>query len=130
MMDNILSLLIFFPLVAAVFIFIFGKSGKFVMWTAFIASVIEFILTIPLMTNFDKGTAGMQFVEKYYWIRALNVDYFVGVDGISILMVFLTTFLSAIAILGSFTYIQKRQKEFYVSMLVLEAAMVGVFCVP
>jgi len=70
----------------------------------------------------------MQFVEKYYWIRALNVDYFVGVDGISILMVFLTTFLSAIAILGSFTYIQKRQKEFYVSMLVLEAAMVGVFC--
>lgn len=128
MMDNILSILIFFPVIAAVFILIFGKNGKFAMWSAFVASVIEFILTIPLMTNFDKMNANMQFVERYYWIRALNVDYYLGVDGISILMVFLTTLLTAIAILGSFTYIQKRQKEFYVSMLVLEAAMVGVFC--
>ncbi|MCA1926920.1 MAG: NADH-quinone oxidoreductase subunit M [Calditerrivibrio sp.] len=127
-MDNILSILIFFPVIAAVFILIFGKNGKFAMWSAFIASVIEFILTVPLMTNFDKMNGNMQFVERYYWIRALNVDYYLGVDGISILMVFLTTLLTAIAILGSFTYIQKRQKEFYVSMLVLEAAMVGVFC--
>ncbi|MCX8084707.1 MAG: NADH-quinone oxidoreductase subunit M [Calditerrivibrio sp.] len=128
MMDNILSILIFFPVVAAVFILIFSKSGKFAMWSAFVASVIEFILTIPLMTNFNKSEAGMQFVERYYWIRSLNIDYYLGVDGISILMVFLTTFLSAISILASFTYIEKRQKEFYVSMLILEAAMVGVFC--
>lgn len=127
MMENILSLLIFFPLVAALFILIFFKGGKTTMWAAFAASIVEFILTIPLMTNFDKSETAMQFVEKVDWIPALGIQYSVGVDGISILMVFLTTMLTAIAILGSFTYIQKRQKEFYIAMLVLETGMVGTF---
>jgi NADH-quinone oxidoreductase subunit M len=127
MMENILSILIFFPLAAALFILIFFKGGKSTMWAAFVASVIEFILTIPLMTNFDKANPAMQFVERVDWIPALGIQYSVGVDGISVLMIFLTTLLSAIAILGSFTYIQKRQKEFYISMLILETGMVGVF---
>jgi len=127
MMENILSILIFFPLVAALFILIFFKSGKATMWAAFAASVVEFIFTIPLMTNFNKANPGMQFVEKMDWIPALGINYSVGVDGISILMIFLTTLLSAIAILGSFSYIQKRQKEFYISMLILETGMVGTF---
>ena len=126
-MDNILSILIFFPLFAAMFIFIFFRDGKATMWATFAATVIEFILTIPLMTNFDKMKAGMQFVEKADWISAFGIQYYVGVDGISILMIFLTTLLSAIAVLGSFTYIKKRQKEFYMAMLILEAGMVGVF---
>jgi NADH-quinone oxidoreductase subunit M len=127
MMENILSILIFFPLLAAAFIMIFFRGGKSSMWAAFVATVIEFILTIPLMTNFDKTTHVMQFVEKGDWIPALGIQYYVGVDGISILMVFLTTLLSMIAVLGSFTYIQKRQREFYISMLILETGMVGVF---
>jgi NADH-quinone oxidoreductase subunit M len=127
MMENILSILIFFPLAAALFILIFFKSGKATMWAAFVASIVEFIFTIPLMTNFDKSNPAMQFVESFDWIPAIGVKYAVGVDGISILMIFLTTLLTAIAILGSFTYIQKRQKEFYISMLILETGMVGVF---
>ncbi|PLX67941.1 MAG: NADH-quinone oxidoreductase subunit M [Denitrovibrio sp.] len=127
MMSNILSILIFFPLAAALFILIFFKGGKYSMWAAFVASVIEFFLTIPLMTNFDQSSSAMQFVERVNWIPALGIQYSVGVDGISVLMIFLTTLLSAIAILGSFTYIQKRQKEFYISMLILETGMVGVF---
>lgn len=127
MMTNILTILIFFPVLAAFVLFLLFRSGKAVMWGSFIASVIELILTMPLMTNFDKTSSGMQFVEKYDWISSFGIQYYVGVDGISILMVFLTTLLSAIAILGSFTYIQKRQKEFYIAMLILEAAMVGVF---
>jgi len=127
MMSNILSILIFFPLAAALFILIFFKGGKSSMWAAFVASVIEFFLTIPLMTNFDQSSSAMQFVERVNWIPALGIQYSVGVDGISVLMIFLTTLLSAIAILGSFTYIQKRQKEFYISMLILETGMVGVF---
>jgi len=127
MMSNILSILIFFPLAAALFILIFFKGGKSSMWAAFVASVVEFFLTIPLMTNFDQTNPAMQFVEKMDWIPALGISYSVGVDGISVLMIFLTTLLSAIAILGSFTYIQKRQKEFYISMLILETGMVGVF---
>ncbi|MGD9807670.1 MAG: NADH-quinone oxidoreductase subunit M [Deferribacterales bacterium] len=126
-MENILSILIFFPLAAALFILIFFKSGKATMWAAFVASIVEFIFTIPLMTNFDKSNPAMQFVESFDWIPAIGVKYAVGVDGISILMIFLTTLLTAIAILGSFTYIQKRQKEFYISMLILETGMVGVF---
>jgi len=127
MMSNILSILIFFPLAAALFILIFFKGGKSSMWAAFVASVVEFFLTIPLMTNFDQTNPAMQFVEKVNWVPALGINYSVGVDGISVLMVFLTTLLSAIAILGSFSYIQKRQKEFYIAMLVLETGMVGVF---
>ncbi|MCD8552567.1 NADH-quinone oxidoreductase subunit M [Seleniivibrio sp.] len=126
-MQHILSLLIFFPLAAALFILIFFRKGKSSMWAAFIASVIEFIISIPLMANFDKSEAGMQFVEKAWWIKSIGVQYFLGVDGISILMVFLTTLLTMIAILGSFTYIQKRQKEFYIAMLVLETGMIGTF---
>ena len=126
-MEHILSYLIFFPLAAALFILIFFRGGKSSMWAAFIASVIEFIITIPLMANFDKNEAGMQFVEKAWWIKSLGIQYHLGVDGISILMVFLTTLLTMIAILGSFTYIQKRQKEFYIAMLVLETGMVGTF---
>ncbi len=79
------------------------------------------------MTNFDQTSSAMQFVERVNWIPALGIQYSVGVDGISVLMIFLTTLLTAIAILGSFTYIQKRQKEFYISMLILETGMVGVF---
>lgn len=126
-MQHILSLLIFFPLAAALFILIFFRKGKSSMWAAFIASVIEFIISIPLMANFDKSEAGMQFVEKAWWIKSIGVQYFLGVDGISILMIFLTTLLTMIAILGSFTYIQKRQKEFYIAMLVLETGMIGTF---
>ncbi|WP_303849537.1 NADH-quinone oxidoreductase subunit M [Seleniivibrio woodruffii] len=126
-MQHILSLLIFFPLAAALFILIFFRKGKSSMWAAFIASVIEFIISIPLMANFDKNEAGMQFVEKAWWIKSIGVQYFLGVDGISILMIFLTTLLTMIAILGSFTYIQKRQKEFYIAMLVLETGMIGTF---
>ncbi|MCD8491062.1 MAG: hypothetical protein LRY51_03725 [Geovibrio sp.] len=71
MMENILSILIFFPLVAAFVIFLFLRGGKTTMWATFIATIIEFILTIPLMTSFDKTTAAMQFVEKADWIPAL-----------------------------------------------------------
>lgn len=127
MVDNILTTLIFFPLLAAFLILLFFRSGKATMWAAFVASVIELIMTMPLMFNFDKGTSAMQFVEKVDWIPAFGIQYYLGVDGISVLMIFLTTLLTAIAILGSFTYIQKRQREFYLSMLVLETGMVGVF---
>lgn len=126
-MEHILSLLIFFPLAAALFLMIFFRDGKTTMWGAFVASVIEFILTIPLMTNFDKTVGGMQFVEKAWWIKSLGISYYLGVDGITILMIFLTTLLTMIAVLGSFTYIQKRQKEFYIAMLVLETGMIGTF---
>ncbi len=126
-MEHILSILIFFPLAAALFLLVFFRGGKSTMWAAFAASVVEFIFTIPLMTNFDKTNGGMQFVEQTWWIKSLGIQYYLGVDGITILMIFLTTLLTMIAILGSFTYIQKRQKEFYIAMLVLETGMVGTF---
>ena len=127
MMDNILTILIFFPIVAAGIIFALFRSGKGSMWAAFIASLIEFGLTLPLMFNFDKANPGMQFVEKHAWMPGFGINYALGIDGIAILMVFLTTLLCSISILGSFTYIQKRQNEFYIGLLLLEGALVGVF---
>jgi len=127
MIDNVLSVLIFFPLIAALFIFIFLRSDKISMWMAFFASLVEMAIVMPLMLNFDKSVAGMQFVEKYQWIKSFGIDYYVGVDGISILMIFLAALLSSISILASFTYIKKSKREFYLSLLVLESAMIGVF---
>ena len=127
MIDNVLSVLIFFPLIAALFIFIFLRSDKISMWMAFFASLVEMVIVMPLMLNFDKSVAGMQFVEKYQWIKSFGIDYYVGVDGISILMIFLAALLSSISILASFTYIKKSKREFYLSLLILESAMIGVF---
>ena len=125
--NHLLTTIIFFPIIAAVFILLFFRSAKITMWMTFIATIIECFFLIPLMGNFDKSLATMQFVERYNWIESWGVQYYIGVDGISILMLFLTIVLSTISVLASFSYIKKRQREFYLSMLILESAMLGVF---
>ncbi|MHC5079904.1 MAG: complex I subunit 4 family protein [Planctomycetota bacterium] len=95
---------------------------------AFVISLIEFLASLAILFKFKTGVAGLQFVEDVSWIPAIGARYKMGIDGISVYLLLLTTFISPIAILASFQYIKKRQKEFYVAMLVLEAALVGVFC--
>ncbi len=90
-------------------------------------TIANFLLSILLLPAFDTGTPAMQFVERYPWVPSFNIQYAVGVDGISILFVLLTTLLSPICILASWTAIRSRIKEFMITLLVLEAAMIGVF---
>ena len=129
MMANfpILTVLIFFPLVGVLIIsFIDRKNVNVIRWTAFVISVIEFLISVPLYFEFKLGTPQFQFVEKHPWIKAWGAYYHVGIDGISLFLVLLTTFLTVLSILASWS-IEKRVKEYMISFLFLETTMVGVF---
>ena len=128
----ILSLLTFLPLVGAVFILtirgeeeIIARNARHVaLWT----SVINFLLSLFVWINFDNTTADFQFVEYAVWMPAFNIGYKMGIDGISMLFVLLTTLLTPICVLSSWESIQLRVKEYMISFLVLETFMIGMFC--
>src|SRR2546430_14851246 len=86
-----------------------------------------FAASVPLWTGFDAGDADMQFEELLRWMPGLGVGYHVGVDGISVLLVLLTTFLMPVALASAWHAIEDRTKEFVIAMLLLEVGMVGVF---
>jgi len=128
----ILSLLIFIPLFGAgITLLIRGddevvaRNSRYVaLWT----SLVTFILSLFLWAYFNSNTADFQFVEKYEWMPAFNISYHLGLDGISILFVLLTTLLTPICILASWTSIKDRVKEYMISFLILETMMIGMFC--
>ena len=124
----ILSLIIFLPLVGAILLLMVGREQiRSLRNLALLVSVATFAVSLPVPFLYDQTTPAMQFVERAGWIPSLGVTYFVGLDGISLWLVMLTTFLSPLAILCSFESIKHRAKEYYVFMLVLEAGMLGVF---
>ena len=122
----ILSLLIFFPILGAVvLLFINKENGRAIRWVALIFAFVEFIFSLPLFFAFDSKTAAMQFVEDFWWVQSYGISYKLGVDGISLLLVLLTTFLTILCILCSWTAITFRVKEFMISFLFLETGMIG-----
>lgn len=125
----ILSLLIFFPVLGAVILLGTGKeNGKKIKVMALVISLFEFVLTLPLWFAFDKTTHHMQFVERHSWISLFNIEYYLGLDGISILFILLSTLITILCVLVSWHSIQTKIKEFFVCLLLLEGAMIGVFC--
>ncbi len=126
-MDNILSWIVFLPLIGCFLIaFLNNKNEEMVKMTALGTSVITFLVSLLLYTGFDATTADFQFVERAEWIPEWGISYYLGLDGISLFLVILTTFLTAISILASWG-IKKRIKEYMISMLFLEVGMLGVF---
>ena len=123
----ILSLVCFLPLIGAMAILLAGKRDGAAKWMALITSGITFLVSIPLVTDFDRTTANMQFVERQRWIPAWHVHYIVGVDGISVLLVMLTTLLSLICVISSWKAITVKVKEYMIALLLLETGMIGVF---
>jgi NADH-quinone oxidoreductase subunit M len=122
----ILSLLIFFPILGAiVLLFINKENGRALRWVTLIFALIEFIFSLPLFFRFDSKTAAMQFVEDWWWVQSYGISYKLGIDGISLLLVLLTTFLTILCILCSWTAITFRVKEFMISFLFLETGMIG-----
>jgi len=128
----ILSITTFLPLVGALFILIQRGSPEAVAnqarKIALITTLINFVLSLFIWFNFDPADPGYQMVEKAEWIPAFKVNYHMGVDGISMLFVILSTFLTPLCILASWESIQTRVKEYMVAFLVLETLMVGMFC--
>ncbi len=124
----ILSVVTFLPLVGAAFI-LFGvnaASPRNARWVALWTTLATFGLSMLIWLNFDKTTAGFQFVEEQAWLSE-TIKYKMGVDGISMLFVILTTFLMPLTILASWENIQTRVKEYMVAFLILETMMIGVF---
>ena len=131
-MTNLLSLVTFLPLVGAAFILLIRGDEETVArnarHTALWTSLFTFALSILLWTGFDASVSGFQFVEKKEWITGLGIEYHMGVDGISIFFVLLSTFLTPLCVLASWESIQVRVKEYMIAFLVLETLMVGMFC--
>jgi len=120
----VLTALLVWPLVAAaIVLFVPATKAKYV---ALFATLVEFALSVPLWWEFVPA-GGMQFLADYAWIAPWGIRYTVGVDGISLFMVLLTTFLMPLSVLGSWSYITKREPGFYALLLVLTTGMIGVF---
>jgi len=124
----ILSVTAYLPLLGALLILLLPKSAAGgIRWTALAFSLASFVASLWLPAYYDPSTAQMQFVERFSWIPAIGVSYFFGLDGISLWLVLLTTFLSVIAVICSWESITERIKEYHVFLLILETGMLGVF---
>jgi len=128
----LLSLVTFLPLVGAAFI-LFARGepesvARNARWVAMWTAGATFVLSLGIWFGFDNTTADFQFQERAVWMPAFNIAYHVGVDGISMLFVLLTTLLTPICILASWTTITERVKEYMIAFLVMETMMVGMFC--
>src|SRR5580765_7483213 len=126
--NHLLSVVAYTPLVGALLLLFFDKEKKtLIRWFANIVGAAGFLVSIPLALGFDPNLEGFQFVEKHSWIPGLGVEYHMGIDGISLLLILLTTGLGFLSILSSWTAIEERVKEYYIFMLLLQTGMLGVF---
>ena len=126
-MDHIISIVLFTPLVGALILFLIpDANSNAVRWWANIASFLGFVVSLPLVFQFDR-TKDFQFVEKASWIPSIGASYHLGIDGLGLLLVMLTTLLGFLSILASWTAIQDRLKEYYAFFLILQTGMLGVF---
>ncbi|MEK7286744.1 MAG: NADH-quinone oxidoreductase subunit M [Nitrospirota bacterium] len=124
----ILSLIAFLPLIGCIVLLFIDKSNqKMIRHFTFGVSIVTMALSFLLLLGFNADDVNMQFAEKAAWIPTLGVEYLLGVDGISLLLILLTTIITPIAIISSYTAIHDRTKEYYVSLLFLETSMLGVF---
>lgn len=123
---HLLSILIFLPLLGIVPLLLVNNDTFSRNWTLLLTSIVA-LLSIRLITGFDTTTTQFQFAENYLWIESLNINYQVGMDGISILLFLLTTFIMPFCVLASWSYIKTRIRTFMICLLVMETSMLGVF---
>ena len=124
-----LSLAIWTPIVFGLVILPLGRDSQasLARWLALAGSVLGFLVTLPLYTGFQAGTAQMQFVEKASWIERFNIYYHLGVDGISLWFVLLTAFITIIVVIAGWEVIQKKVNQYMAAFLILSGLMIGVF---
>jgi NADH-quinone oxidoreductase subunit M len=126
--DTVLTALIFSPLAAAV-VAGFLKGDNVLRWFTLAFTLAAALFSLPLYTGFNPDTASFQFSPTpIEWVKTLGIHYAVGVDGISLLLVLLTTLIMPLCVLCSWNYIKVRVKEFMICLLIMESAMIGVFC--
>ena len=131
---NILSIVIWLPILGGIAVLLAGDGGDVsssraasMRVLALAVSLLTFVLSIFLYSSFDSATADMQFVERVRWIEALNVDYYLGIDGISAPLILLTTFITPLVIVVGWDNIKARPAQYFAAFLILEGLMIGVF---
>ncbi|HUQ09965.1 MAG TPA: NADH-quinone oxidoreductase subunit M [Steroidobacteraceae bacterium] len=124
----ILSLLTWLPIAGGLLVLLFGdkriQAGR---WLALITSIAVFLASIPLYAHFNAGTAAFQLTEQLPWIPAFNATYAMGIDGISLPLILLTTFITIPVIVAAWTVIEQRPAQYYAAFLIMEGLMIGVF---
>ena len=126
---GLLSLAIWTPIFFGVVLLVLGRDdqARSVRWIALIGALVSFLVTLPLYEGFKLGTSAMQFVEKASWIARLNVNYHLGVDGISMWFVLLTAFINVVVVIASWESITTRVNQYMAAFLILSGLMIGVF---
>jgi len=125
--EHLLSLLIWLPIVGGFVVLGLGDRVPAARWVSLGISALTFFLSIPLWASFRTGTAAMQFVERTSWIPAIHSDFYIGVDGISMPLILLTTFTTVLIVISSWQNVEKRVAQYFASFLILEGLMIGVF---
>jgi len=127
--DNLLSLVIWLPIAGGIIVLMTGdnKNPGLARWISLVVSVATFIASVPLYLRFNKYTPAMQFTENSEWIPAFNINYSLGIDGISLLLILLTTFMTIIVVISAWKVIQDKVAMYMASFLIMEGLMVGVF---
>lgn len=129
MQDHLLSLLIWLPILSAVFILALGeKRAVLARWVALGASLIVVATAVQAWLSFDPQASAMQLVERVSWVPAFNIYYHLGVDGIALPLVLLTAVISAVVLIAGWEVVEKQIVQYYAAFLVLEGLMIGVFC--
>src|SRR5258708_14207165 len=123
----ILTSLIALPIAGALVLLLVGDDERLAKQVALVVSLVVFAETLLLWSRFNVASGDFQFVERHAWIPAFGIEYFVGVDGISLLLLVLTGFLTPLALLGSWESVHKQTRAFCIFVLLLESAMMGVF---
>jgi NADH-quinone oxidoreductase subunit M len=127
-MSNILSLILFTPLAGALLLlFVSKRSENTIKWIANLFAAAGFLVSVPLWFWYNPQNPDYQFQERLPWIPSIGAEYFLGVDGFSVLLILLTTLMGLIAVLSSWTAITERLKEYYIFLLVLQTGMLGAF---
>src|SRR5215211_5421988 len=127
-MSNYLSIILFEPLLGAALILLISKQNEnAIRWIANVTAFVGFVISIPLWFRFNAQSGEFQFVERAPWIPSIGAEYFLGVDGLTVLLILLTTMMGSIAVLSSWTAITERVKEYYIFLLVLQTGMLGAF---
>jgi len=131
---GLLSTLIWLPIIGGIIVLMTGRAetaGRpgfpVERWLSLAIAVLTFIISLTLYTDFDAPTAAMQFVERMPWISVFNVEYFLGVDGFSMPLIILTTFLTPLIVIAGWEVIKKRPAQYFGAFLILEGLMIGVF---
>ena len=129
MFNHLLSLLIWLPVVGAIPVLLAGAARpNMARWLALLVAVLTFVVSLFLLVQYNPDAGGMQLTENYLWIASWGVHYGLAVDGISVALIVMTTFVGILVIVGAWEVIQDKPHQYMAAMLMLEGLLIGVFC--